>query len=569
MATSLVDSANHLPFFFGNITREEAEDYLVQGGMSDGLYLLRQSRNYLGGFALSVAFGRKAHHYTIERELNGTYAIAGGRTHTSPAELCIYHSQESDGLVCLLKKSFNRPPGVEPKTGPFEDLKENLIREYVKQTWNLQGQALEQAIISQKPQLEKLIATTAHEKMPWFHGKISRLESEQIVLIGSKTNGKFLIRARDNNGSYALCLLHEGKVLHYRIDKDKTGKLSIPDGKKFDTLWQLVEHYSYKPDGLLRVLTVPCRKIGSENGNIDFGMSRPPVPSSHPKNWSTGGIISRIKSYSFPKAGNKKLYPSNVNRGDSPVELNPYVLQRADGTTLGADLDMQREALPMDTAVYESPYADPEEIRPKEVRLDRTLLTLEEGELGSGNFGTVKRGRYRMKKHVKDKNIIELVHQVSMGMKYLEENNFVHRDLAARNVLLVTQHYAKISDFGLSKALNADENYYKAQTHGKWPVKWYAPECINYYKFSSKSDVWSFGVLMWEAFSYGQKPYKGMKGSEVSAMLEKGERMECPAGCPSEIYDLMKLCWTYEVENRPAFSAVELRLRNYYYDVVH
>ncbi|XP_020835367.1 tyrosine-protein kinase SYK isoform X2 [Phascolarctos cinereus] len=615
MATS-IDSANHLPFFFGNITREEAEDYLVQGGMSDGLYLLRQSRNYLGGFALSVAFGRKAHHYTIEKELNGTYAIAGGRTHTSPAELCIYHSQESDGLVCLLKKACNRPPGVEPKTGPFEDLKENLIREYVKQTWNLQGQALEQAIISQKPQLEKLIATTAHEKMPWFHGKISRLESEQIVLIGSKTNGKFLIRARDNNGSYALCLLHEGKVLHYRIDKDKTGKLSIPDGKKFDTLWQLVEHYSYKPDGLLRVLTVPCRKIGSENGNIDFGMSRPPLPASHPKS-----------------------YPTNANRPESSVELNPYVLPRTGGTTLGAALDMQREALPMDTAVYESPYADPEEIRPKEVRLDRTLLTLEEGELGSGNFGTVKRGRYQMKKgeklvavkilknetndpaikdellreanvmqqldnpyivrmigiceaeswmlvmemaelgplnkylqknrHVKDKNIIELVHQVSMGMKYLEDNNFVHRDLAARNVLLVTQHYAKISDFGLSKALNADENYYKAQTHGKWPVKWYAPECINYYKFSSKSDVWSFGVLMWEAFSYGQKPYKGMKGSEVSVMLEKGERMECPAGCPSEIYDLMKLCWTYDIENRPAFSAVELRLRNYYYDVVH
>lgn len=138
MAAGMADSANHLPFFFGNITREEAEDYLVQGGMSDGLYLLRQSRNYLGGFALSVAHARKAHHYTIERELNGTYAIAGGRTHASPAELCQYHSQESDGLICLLKKPLNRPPGVQPKTGPFEDLKENLIREYVKQTWNLQ-----------------------------------------------------------------------------------------------------------------------------------------------------------------------------------------------------------------------------------------------------------------------------------------------------------------------------------------------------------------------------------------------------------------------------------------------
>ncbi|XP_007967913.1 tyrosine-protein kinase SYK isoform X2 [Chlorocebus sabaeus] len=612
MASSgMADNANHLPFFFGNITREEAEDYLVQGGMSDGLYLLRQSRNYLGGFALSVAHGRKAHHYTIERELNGTYAIAGGRTHASPADLCHYHSQEPDGLVCLLKKPFNRPQGVQPKTGPFEDLKENLIREYVKQTWNLQGQALEQAIISQKPQLEKLIATTAHEKMPWFHGKISREESEQIVLIGSKTNGKFLIRARDNNGSYALCLLHEGKVLHYRIDKDKTGKLSIPEGKKFDTLWQLVEHYSYKADGLLRVLTVPCQKIGTQ-GNVNFG-GRPQLPGSHPA----------------PS-------PAQGNRPESTVSFNPYEPEVA---PWAAEKGPQREALPMDTEVYESPYADPEEIRPKEVYLDRNLLTLEDKELGSGNFGTVKKGYYQMKKvvktvavkilkneandpalkdellaeanvmqqldnpyivrmigiceaeswmlvmemaelgplnkylqqnrHVKDKNIIELVHQVSMGMKYLEECNFVHRDLAARNVLLVTQHYAKISDFGLSKALRADENYYKAQTHGKWPVKWYAPECINYYKFSSKSDVWSFGVLMWEAFSYGQKPYRGMKGSEVTAMLEKGERMGCPAGCPREMYDLMNLCWTYDVENRPGFAAVELRLRNYYYDVVN
>uniref|UniRef100_A0A8C6RSB0 Tyrosine-protein kinase SYK n=1 Tax=Nannospalax galili TaxID=1026970 RepID=A0A8C6RSB0_NANGA len=567
MAGNTADSANHLPYFFGNITREEAEDYLVQGGMTDGLYLLRQSRNYLGGFALSVAHNRKAHHYTIERELNGTYAISGGRTHASPADLCQYHSQESDGLVCLLKKPLNRPPGVQPKTGPFEDLKENLIREYVKQTWNLQGQALEQAIISQKPQLEKLIATTAHEKMPWFHGNISRDESEQTVLIGSKINGKFLIRARDNSGSYALCVLHEGKVLHYRIDKDKTGKLSIPEGKKFDTLWQLVEHYSYKPDGLLRVLTVPCQKIGAQT----------------------------------------------ASRPESTVSFNPY---EPSGGPWSPDRGLQREALPMDTEVYESPYADPEEIRPKEVYLDRSLLTLEDKELGSGNFGTVKKGYYQMKKvvktvavkilknetndpalkdellaeanvmqqldnpyivrmigiceaeswmlvmemaelgplnkylqqnkHVKDKNIIELVHQVSMGMKYLEECNFVHRDLAARNVLLVTQHYAKISDFGLSKALRADENYYKAQTHGKWPVKWYAPECINYYKFSSKSDVWSFGVLMWEAFSYGQKPYRGMKGSEVTAMLEKGERMGCPQGCPREMYELMNLCWTYE-----------------------
>lgn len=131
------DSISHLSYFFGNITREEAEDYLLQGGLNNGLYLLRQSRNYLGGFALSLAYNGKVYHYTIEREINGTYAITGGKSHRSPVELIDYHSDEIDGLMCLLRKPFNRPPGVEPKTSQFEDLKENLIKEYVKETWNL------------------------------------------------------------------------------------------------------------------------------------------------------------------------------------------------------------------------------------------------------------------------------------------------------------------------------------------------------------------------------------------------------------------------------------------------
>ncbi|KAG8543040.1 hypothetical protein GDO81_025540, partial [Engystomops pustulosus] len=108
-----------------------------------------------------------------------------------------------------------------------------------------------------------------------------------------------------------------------------------------------------------------------------------------------------------------------------------------------------------------------------------------------------------------------------------------------------------------------------ARKGGKWPLKWYAPECINFHKFSSRSDVWSYGVTMWEAFSYGQKPYKKLKGTEVLSFIEKNERLPCPAGCPTEMYQVMWDCWTYKMEERPNFENVESRMRIYYYSIAN
>ena len=148
--------------------------------------------------------------------------------------------------------------------------------------------------------------------------------------------------------------------------------------------------------------------------------------------------------------------------------------------------------------------------------------------------------------------------QIARGMAYLEERRMVHRDLALRNVLLQTPGCLKITDFGLAKLLDINEDEYKA-ANGKVPIKWLAPECIMHRIFTHKSDVWAFGVTLWELMTYGEKPYEkqGFRAKDVKSVLEfllNGDRLEQPTICSLEVYMEMFKCWIKEPESRPSFK---------------
>lgn len=132
------DTAGHLPFYYGSISRADAEEFLKLAGMMDGLFLLRQCLRTLGGYVLSMVFNLEFYHYPVERQLNDTYVIFGGKSHCGPAELCEYYFKDADGLCCVLRRPCNRPSGVECRPGVFDNIRDTIMREYVRTTWNLE-----------------------------------------------------------------------------------------------------------------------------------------------------------------------------------------------------------------------------------------------------------------------------------------------------------------------------------------------------------------------------------------------------------------------------------------------
>ncbi|EDV24763.1 uncharacterized protein TRIADDRAFT_25090 [Trichoplax adhaerens] len=181
------------------------------------------------------------------------------------------------------------------------------------------------------------------------------------------------------------------------------------------------------------------------------------------------------------------------------------------------------------------------------------LLKYLRSNRGDGDFGNLTLER-----------LTEIAWQISNGMTYLEQMKaiLIHRDLAARNVLLDEDYNCKISDFGLARDVY-ESNLYTRSSRSRLPVKWMALESIFDDIWTTKSDVWSFGVVVWEIFTLGSFPYPGMTAAETTEKVRNGYRMEKPQNCPNEIYQIISDCWSEDYRNRPSFDKVKLRLEYY------
>uniref|UniRef100_A0A7N6BKX9 Tyrosine-protein kinase n=1 Tax=Anabas testudineus TaxID=64144 RepID=A0A7N6BKX9_ANATE len=376
----------------------------------------------------------------------------------------------------------------------------------------------------------------------WYFGKITRRDSERLLLNLQNRRGTFLVRESETTkGAYCLSVLDYDNtkglnVKHYKIRKLDSGGFYITSRTQFTSLQQLVFHYRSEclhSDGLCHALTDVCPVAKPQTQGLARDAWEIPRESLRLDLKLGQGCFGEVWMGTWN--GTTRVAIKTLKPGTMSPEA--FLQEAQVMKKLRHEKLVQLYAVVSEEPIYIV----------TEYMSQGSLLDFLKGEAG---------------KMLRLPQLVDMAAQIAAGMAYVERMNYVHRDLRAANILVGDSLVCKVADFGLARLI--EDNEYTARQGAKFPIKWTAPEAALYGRFTIKSDVWSFGILLTELATKGRVPYPGMVNREVLDQVERGYRMACPAECPSSLHELMLSCWRKDPEERPTFEYLQGFLEDYF-----
>ncbi|CAH0582968.1 unnamed protein product [Chrysodeixis includens] len=359
----------------------------------------------------------------------------------------------------------------------------------------------------------------------WFHGVLPREEVVRLL----RADGDYLVRETTRNHARQLVLsVCWGQHKHFIVQTTPEGHYRF-EGAAFPSVAELIAWQ--------RTSGVP---VTARSG----ALLRRAVPR---ENWELNNddvqLLDKIGRGNFGD-----VYKARLKSTNQEVAVK---------TCRVALPDEQKRTFLQEGRILKQ-YQHPNIVRLIGIAVQKQPIMIVMELVPGGSLLTFLRTRAST---LSSRSLLAMCRDAAGGMRYLESKNCIHRDLAARNCLVGDDNIVKISDFGMSRE---EEEYIVSGGMKQIPIKWTAPEALNFGKYTSLCDVWSYGVLMWEIFSKGDTPYAGMSNSRAREKIDTGYRMPAPEGCVEDVYALMLRCWEYEPDKRPHFHQIYTIIDNIY-----